>query len=1244
MMAWMRVVALSLAAMSTLAAAEAAPPAIGEVRSEPGSERVPIECLLRPDGTLDLPAGGVPGSIDPTGFRLVAGPGEEPRFVAEETAPVSPSEDSDDCWDDRFYPSGLSGAVAAVVWNGVELFVGGGFETLETTIVNYVAKWDGTRWSPLGIGVNGGVYSLAWDGSSLYAGGSFTTAGGVSANRIARWDGTSWSPLGSGMDGDVNALAWSESGLYAGGSFTTAGGVSANRVARWSGTNWNPLGSGMDGVVRALAWDGSGVYAGGDFTAAGGVGANRVARWDGTNWSPLGSGVNSYISALVWDGSSLFAGGFFSVAGGDNASFIARWDGSSWSSLGSGLDREVRALAWDGSSLFVGGFFATAGGLSANGIARWDGTGWSSLGISLDGAVYALALEDVGLWAGGWFETAGGSTAYNLARWNGFGWSLPGLTGGGQGTANSVSTLVSAGGDVYSGGSFRKVADVNARYIARWDGTSWSPLGSGMTGSVYALAWDGSNLFAGGAFTTAGGVNAKNIAKWDGTSWSPLGSGISGYVLALAWDGSRLFAGGEFAVAGGVGARNIAKWDGASWTPLGSGASSYVYALACDGSSLYAGGAFVTAGGVTVNRIARWDGESWGPLGGGMNGGVSSLAWDGSNLYAGGYFTTAGGVAANRIARWDGTEWSPLGSGMDRVVRALAWDGSGVYAGGDFTTAGGVSANRIARWDGGNWKALGSGTNGRYHWVEALASDGSGVYAGGRFGTAGGRASSNIAHWSCSCPDNPLVDLIPNGPLTPCIGSGQLLSASLAGGTAPFRYQWLRDGVAIGGATSSTYFANDTGTHVYGCRIRGTGCGVDATDSTPVTITWTSVAPTFAGLAGVTGPGSAVCSLSLAWAAATTSCPGPISYRVYRSTTSGFVPSAADLVASGLTGTSFDDLTGLVPGTTYFYVVRAVDMASGAEDQNLVERSGVPADFPTIGIWRDDAGDTDVPKMALTAPWFVSATQGHDGPRTYKTGFYGGGLCAGLTTPDLQLATGAQLTFWSQYDIQSGADKGEVQLSTDGGSTWTRVAVTTYPGTSSTTGDACGLPAGTYFTGKPGLAWASYSASLAAWDNQPVRLRWVLSTNALQNGSGWWIDDVAITRVVVGSAACSTAPPNPKEAGASGGLRAAKGGGSAVQVTFDPACGATDHAVFWGSGPIAGALAWTDAACGLGTSGTATFDPGSTDPGGWIYFVPVGQNAIVEGSFGRDSALVERPEATGVGSCDVPQNLGGSCP
>jgi hypothetical protein len=96
----------------------------------------------------------------------------------------------------------------------------------------------------LGLGTNVTVGALAvfdddGDGPNppaLYAGGNFSAAGGQSAHYIAKWDGSSWSPLGEGLGWLVQALAvFDEDGdgpglpaLFAGGWFTTAGGQAAS--------------------------------------------------------------------------------------------------------------------------------------------------------------------------------------------------------------------------------------------------------------------------------------------------------------------------------------------------------------------------------------------------------------------------------------------------------------------------------------------------------------------------------------------------------------------------------------------------------------------------------------------------------------------------------------------------------------------------------------------------------------------------------------------------------------------------------------------------------------------------------------------------------------------------------------------------------------------------------------------------------------------------------------------------------
>ncbi|MBX7206724.1 MAG: hypothetical protein K1X78_00315 [Verrucomicrobiaceae bacterium] len=331
---------------------------------------------------------------------------------------------------------GLYPSVSALVMNGVDLYVGGTFTTVGGVNASHVAKWNGSKWSPLGSGVNFIVNALAANGPDLYAGGWFTTAGGESANYVARWNGTAWSPLGSGLSGSpynthVDALAVKDGDLYAGGEFTAAGGVTVNNIARWNGSAWSALGSGVDAWVSSLAVTGSGnLYAGGTFATAGGLAANCIARWDGSSWFPLGSGMsgsssgsNPRVSALAVSGSDLYAGGWFSLAGGVNVGGIAKWNGSTWSALGSGMISNVSALAANGNNLYAGGWFSSDGGLDFGGVANWDGSAWSYLGRA-NGTVSAMALRGSDLYVGGDFFTVGGTFSPFVARANLTGGSL----------------------------------------------------------------------------------------------------------------------------------------------------------------------------------------------------------------------------------------------------------------------------------------------------------------------------------------------------------------------------------------------------------------------------------------------------------------------------------------------------------------------------------------------------------------------------------------------------------------------------------------------------------------------------------------------------------------------------------------------------------------------------------------------------------------------------------------------------
>ena len=57
-----------------------------------------------------------------------------------------------------------------------------------TDVYNGIAKWNGTKWSPLETGIYFTIYTFAFDSSgNLFAGGLFNQAGGLVRPFIAKW-------------------------------------------------------------------------------------------------------------------------------------------------------------------------------------------------------------------------------------------------------------------------------------------------------------------------------------------------------------------------------------------------------------------------------------------------------------------------------------------------------------------------------------------------------------------------------------------------------------------------------------------------------------------------------------------------------------------------------------------------------------------------------------------------------------------------------------------------------------------------------------------------------------------------------------------------------------------------------------------------------------------------------------------------------------------------------------------------
>jgi len=716
------------------------------------------------------------------------------------------------------------------------------FLTVSSAVADDDDRWSDVFHSAETVQLDAPILDMVEYEGDAVACGRFTRAGNTVLNGVARWNGSEWAPLGAGLTGPettsgVLALAVYQGVLHAG-------------AHAWDGEAWTNVLQ-TDQVVRSLAVHDGRLIAGGDFTVSRGVPVDRLLAWDGASVEPVGGGVDDDVLTVYSDGEDLIVGGRFVTAGDVPVGRLAAWDGEVWNDFSGGVDGVLEGCCYDtyypithpprveavgvyDGDLYVGGMFSSAGGVDAVSLARWDGAAWHALpGEDLYGGeitdlgmtplyhpprVVSLLVRDDELLVGGLLHTRIPGSTPGLARWDGFEWldAWNGLMGSSDYVI--VESLLNFGVELIVGGSFSTVDDQDIRCGAIWDGATWKPMSGdrwwGLNGpALDVIEFDG-RLVVGGGFSEAGWMPCSNVASFDGESWAPMGAGVGrdglGWIRSLIEFDGDLIACGSFDEAGGLPACGVARWDGESWLPMGGnlnlhevstlcvhqgelyaaggfmslpfpfgfkdaeisdapgvfrwtgsewdrvlGASGTlivrVVALASYGDKLYVGGRFYGMNGLTVRNLVSWDGETVEPVGNGNWGSsVRSLkAWNGE-LYVGGAFAMALGSAGDNLAIWDGSTWRESDGGFgglmgDYGVYDLdSLDGEKLMVSGRFTTAGGIEAWNVAVGSGDSWHRLGSGAGPT---VANVCSYNGDLYVAGNITVAGGHASMGIGRW-----------------------------------------------------------------------------------------------------------------------------------------------------------------------------------------------------------------------------------------------------------------------------------------------------------------------------------------------------------------------------------------------------------------------------------------------------------------------------------------------------------------
>jgi lysyl endopeptidase len=436
-----------------------------------------------------------------------------------------------------------------------------------------------------------------------------------------------------------------------------------------------------------------------------------------------------------------------------------------------------------------------------------------------------------------------------------------------------------------------------------------------------------------------------------------------------------------------------------------------------------------------------------------------------------------------------------------------------------------------------SWTGGGTSSTRLSNWLDA-ASTGATSINGINFCTAPGAPAIGTATatgantvqvtWANGAPASTTFNVYRAQGTCASPGPFAVVGSALAG--SPFN-----DGTVSGG---TTYAYQVTGRDSSGsCESTPSGCvQVTATGSC-------TLAPTFAGLTSATNNGAATCGITLSWSAATANCGGPVTYNVYRSTVSGFAPGPGSLVASGVTGTSYGDTSGtLTSGTTYYYVVRAVDGSNGAVDTNTVQRSTAPTgpvSTTTLTETFETAGGFDNPgwshaALAGAVDWTLSTAQSQTPTHSWFSADQTTVSERALVTPTFVPQAGSTLSFWHTFAFETNAsaacyDAGTLEISIDGGATWSVV-----PDAAFTAGLFTGTVNANFGNPLAGKrAWCAgtigamtqVTVNLASFvGSSNVKLRWHEGDDSSATATGWYVDSVTLTNV--GAASTCSGVPN----------------------------------------------------------------------------------------------------------------------
>ncbi|MBI5676014.1 MAG: DUF4214 domain-containing protein [Nitrospirae bacterium] len=147
-----------------------------------------------------------------------------------------------------------------------------------------------------------------------------------------------------------------------------------------------------------------------------------------------------------------------------------------------------------------------------------------------------------------------------------------------------------------------------------------------------------------------------------------------------------------------------------------------------------------------------------------------------------------------------------------------------------------------------------------------------------------------------------------------------------------------------------------------------------------------------------------------------------------------------------------------------------------------------------LGSGLSDNAENGLGNWIAASPWGVTTSSYHGGANSFTdspAGNYSNNINTSLTLNNAVTISSAMptLTFWHKYRTEICCDHAYVEISTNGGTSWTTLAA--YQGTLST--------------------WTQISIDLSSYIGQSVKIRFRLQADGSVVYDGWYIDDINLS-------------------------------------------------------------------------------------------------------------------------------------